>query len=100
PSGVAFSNGAKLLVLAATLPFVLDEYGINAALAVFILAEVVRYAVLVWRKHRVGISFTRQDVVATIVFVGMICAFRELTMVLGLTEGVGEWIAQANVFHG
>lgn len=100
PSGVAFSNGAKLIILVITLPIVLAQYGINAALAVFIFAEAARYAVLVWRKRRVGIGFIRQDILATVVFFVMILAFRELTMIVGLTGGIGEWITQAGVSHG
>ncbi len=100
PSGVAFSNGAKLAILAATLPFVLARFGINAALAVFILAEAARYAVLVWQTRRIGIGFTRQDILATLAFGILILAFRELTMLAGLTGGIGEWIAHAGVSHG
>ena len=99
PSGLAFSNGAKLAVLVMGLPFVLLHYGINAALFVFIFAEAVRYAVLVWRKRLAGIGFTRQDILATIMFFILVVAFRELTMVVGLTGGIDEWIAQAGLPH-
>lgn len=100
PAGVAFSNGAKLVVLMVTLPFVLARYGINAALAVFIAAEAARYVVLLFRQRSAGIGFTRQDILATSVFVVLIFAFRELTMLAGLTGGIADWIAQANIFHG
>ena len=60
PSGVAFSNSAKLAILAVTLPLVLTRYGINAALAVFILAEATRYVVLLFRQRSAGIAFTRR----------------------------------------
>lgn len=96
PSGVAISNGAKLAVLAAALPFVLARYGINAALAVFIFAEIARYAALMWQKRNAGIGFTRQDVLATITFFVLVFVFREFSMMIGITGGVSEWVSQAN----
>lgn len=100
PSGVAYSNGAKLAVIVIALPLVLPRWGMNAALAVFIIAEAVRYTVLVWRKRQVGLSFARQDIALTVLFFVLIVLFRELTMKFGLTGGLGEWIRQAQVSHG
>ncbi|MFN3620496.1 oligosaccharide flippase family protein [Sphingorhabdus sp.] len=99
PSGVAISNGAKLAVIVALLPFLLATFGINAALAVFVFAEMVRYAALMWLKRKQGIGFARQDVIATVVFIILAFAFRELTMLVGLTGGVSEWITQASMPH-
>ena len=95
PSGVAISNGAKLVVLVAALPIILARYGINAALAVFVVAEMTRYAVLMWQTRNEGIGFTRQDIFATVIFILLIFVFRELTMLIGVTGGVGEWISEA-----
>ena len=95
PSGVAISNGFKLVVLIATLPFVLAQYGINAALAIFVVAEMARYASLMWLKRSAGIGFTRQDILATIVFIILVFVFREITMLIGITGGISEWISQA-----
>src|SRR3546814_13819225 len=55
PSGVAFSNGAKLAVIAVALPLLLPRYGMNAALLVFVLADAVRYAMLAWLKRGGGL---------------------------------------------
>lgn len=99
PSGVAISNGAKLMVIVALLPFLLAKFGINAALLVFVFAEAVRYAALMWQKRQQGIGFTRQDVIATLVFVTLAFGFREFSMVVGLTGGVSEWIIQAGIPH-
>lgn len=99
PSGVALSNGVKLAIIAALLPFVLANYGINAALLVFVFAEVARYAALMWQKRTHGIGFARQDVIATAVFIILVFAFREMTMLVGLTGGISEWIAQASTSH-
>ena len=99
PSGVAFSNGAKLAVIVALLPYLLANYGITAALAVFVLAEVVRYVVLMWQKRSQGIGFARQDIIATVIFIVLALLFRELTMLIGLTGGIGDWIIQAQTAH-
>ncbi|KQZ72019.1 hypothetical protein ASE06_21985 [Sphingopyxis sp. Root214] len=100
PSGVAFSNGAKLAIIAVALPLVLPRYGMNAALTIFVLAEAIRYAVLAWRKRGVGLSFLRQDAVLTILFFILIFVFREASMLAGLTGGVDAWLTQAGLSHG
>lgn len=100
PSGVAFSNGAKLGVIVLALPLVLPRFGINAALGVFLMAEAVRYTMLAWRGSAAGLGFARQDIVMTMLFFILIVLFREGTMLLGLTDGIGGWIAEARVSHG
>jgi len=100
PSGVAFSNGAKLAIIAVALPLVLPRYGMNAALTIFVLAEAIRYAVLAWRKRGVGLSFLRQDAALTILFFILIFVFREASMLAGLTGGVEAWLTQAGLSHG
>lgn len=100
PSGVAFSNGAKLAIIAVALPLVLPRYGMNAALTIFVLAEAIRYAVLAWRKRGVGLSFLRQDAALTILFFILIFVFREASMLAGLTGGVDAWLTQAGLSHG
>lgn len=99
PSGVALSNGVKLAVIVALLPFMLATYGINAALGAFVVAEVVRYAILMWQKQRQGIGFALQDIIATTILVILAFGFRELSMLVGLTGGVSEWIMQAGIPH-
>lgn len=94
PSGVALSNGTKLVVIAVALPLLLPRYGMNAALFTFVIADAVRYAMLAWRKRGVGLSFLRQDAALTLFFLVLIFLFREATMLAGLTEGVGSWLAQ------
>lgn len=97
PSGVAFSNGAKLAVVAAALPIVLPRYGLSAALVMFVVAEAVRYGVLAWRKRHAGLSFLRQDAALTLLFFVLVVLFREATMAAGLTGGVAAWIEQARL---
>ena len=99
PSGVAFSNGIKLVILVSTLPSVLANFGINAAMGVFVLVEIVRYAALMLQKRSQGIGFARQDIIATTVFVALAFLFRELSGIVGLTGGVSAWIAQASVSY-
>lgn len=100
PAGVAFGNGAKLIAIGAGLPLALAMYGLIGALAVLVLAEGVRYAVLALSKRRVGLGFVRQDLAMTMVFVLLAFIFRELTMVLGWTEGFTGWVVQLERLNG
>lgn len=97
PSGVAVSNGIKLAILVALLPFVLANFGVSAAMGVFVLVEIVRYAALMLQTRSQGIGFTRQDIIATTVFVALAFVFRELSGIVGLTGGISAWIEQASV---
>lgn len=100
PSSVALSNAVKLAILAAALPFALVQYGINEALAVFVVAEAARYLVLMVKQRSAGVAFSRQDILATLIFIILIFAFRELTMLVGLTGGIGDWLQQAGIRNG
>ena len=99
PAGVMFSNATKLAILVIILPAVLSLYGINAALAVFVIAEFGRYIVLFFWQRNAGMNFAKQDLLATMVFVCLIFVFREITMLVGLTGGVMDWVRQASVMH-
>ena len=99
PSNVALSNGVKLGVIVAALPWMLTNFGMNAAIAVFVLAEAIRYAVLVLRQRSLGLSFIRQDLLMLAFFVGLIFLFREATALLGVTDGLAGWQAQASLSH-
>lgn len=99
PSGVAFSNAAKLAVIVVALPLVLPRFGMNAALVAFVFADAVRYAMLAWRKRGVGLSFLRQDAALTLLFAVLIILFREATMFAGWTSGTAGWIAAAGLLH-
>jgi O-antigen/teichoic acid export membrane protein len=99
PANVALSNGVKLGVIVAALPWVLTHYGINSALVVFVLAEALRYAMLTWRQRSLGLHFIRQDLLMLAIFVGLIFLFREATALLGITDGMDGWQAQAKISH-
>lgn len=99
PSGVALSNGVKLAVIVALLPFILKNFGIHAALVIFVLAEIVRYGVLMWQTRTQGLGFARQDILATMCFVILAFVFRETSMWAGITGGIDAWIAQASISH-
>lgn len=96
-SGMAISNAAKLLVIVVAVPLVLP-IGLVPAIAAIVIAEVVRYGVLVWRKRAHGLSFIRQDIGATAVFMLSAAAFRELTHLIGLTGGAFEWVSSMRAF--
>lgn len=94
PSIVAFGNAAKLAVIVIALPLLLSAYGFAAALALLVGAEAARYAVLVLRTRKIGLGFTRQDIAMTLLFLLLVFGFRELTMIVGLTEGLSGWFEQ------
>lgn len=95
PSGVAIGNAVKLAVIVVLLPYALTTFGINAGIAVFVLAEIARYGTLMWQKRREEVGFARQDIIATGVFFALAFLFREMSMLAGLTGGIGAWILQA-----
>lgn len=94
PSGVAFGNGAKFLIIIVGLPLLLPTYGFAAAVALLVGAEAVRYGVLVLGQRKVGLGFTRQDIAMTLFFLCLLLGFRELTMLVGLTQGFSGWVEQ------
>ncbi|WP_162935664.1 oligosaccharide flippase family protein [Tsuneonella amylolytica] len=99
PASVATSNIVKLAVIAGTLPMFLPRWGIIAALFGFVAGEAARYAVLVWRKHALGLAFFRQDLAATMLFLVFALFCREFSGLLGLTSGLAGWVAQAGTAH-
>lgn len=100
PASVAAGNAVKLALIAAGLPLFLTRYGMVAALITFFVAEFLRYVVLTVRKRSVGLAFLRQDLIATLLFFGLVLLFREVTMLFGLTSGIGGWLAQAEMLSG
>jgi uncharacterized membrane protein YhfC len=74
--------------------------GLVPAIIVIVLAEAVRYGVLVWRKRAHGLSFIRQDIGATALFLFSAAAFRELAYLIGLTDGALEWLSSMRGFVG
>ncbi len=92
-SSLAYSNGIKLAWIVVTLPLSLNHFGIQAAPFAFILGDGVRYLALIWMKRREGLSFVRQDVALTLLFIAAILVFRELSSLVGLTSGISGWLA-------
>jgi O-antigen/teichoic acid export membrane protein len=100
PAGVAYANGAKLLAIVIGLPLAFRNFGFLGCLAVLIFAECLRYAALVLGKRRIGLGFSRQDIGMTLCFLCFILIFREITMLIGLTEGLAGWIKQMEALDG
>jgi len=99
PAGIALANGLKLLMIVIGLPLAFREFGFAGCLTVLVLAECFRYVVLVFIKRRIGLGFSRQDIVMTLCFFGLILVFREITMVIGLTDGLRGWAEQLEALH-
>lgn len=100
PAGVATANAAKLIVIALGLPLTISRFGFSCCLIVLILAESVRYAVLMVGKRRSGMGFTRQDIAITLYFFCLAFVFREISMAAGVTEGVQGWMTQLDALDG
>ncbi|MCB2074248.1 MAG: oligosaccharide flippase family protein [Novosphingobium sp.] len=100
PSSVAAANAVKFLLILIAVPLIFPRAGIIAAVGLFALSEAARYAVLVWRKRAVGLSFLRQDIGATLLFFMTILVVREFTDLLGITGGLYSWVAQAEAVVG
>ena len=94
-SSMAFSSGAKFVIVVVTVPVLLPTAGMMGATAALVVGEAARYAVLAWSKRAHGISFLRQDIAATALLLIAIIVFRELTHLIGLTTGILGWIAEA-----
>lgn len=100
PSGVALGNAVKLAWTIAMLPLALAYSGMAAAIAVLAAADAVRYAALAYGKRRHGLSFLRQDLAFTVLFVITALVCREAGALLGLTGGFGSWIEAARALNG
>src|SRR3546814_20846320 len=97
PAGVAFSNGAKLAVIAVALPLLLPRYGMTAALLVFVLADAVRYALLAWSKRGGGLSLLRPGAAFTLSFFLLVFLFTPATIPPGPPAGCAFWFGPAEL---
>ena len=100
PAGVAFANAAKLLAIAIGLPIAFGHLGFAGCLFVLVLAESLRYMVLMLGKRRNGLGFSRQDVAMTLCFFVLVLIFREMTMIFGVTDGLSGWLEQLEAMDG
>lgn len=94
PGGIAAANAAKLALIVIGLPLTSFAFGFAASLGLLVLAELIRYATLMASKRSVGLGFARQDVIMTILFLGLVFLLRESFAFMGLTGGVSAWIEQ------
>jgi O-antigen/teichoic acid export membrane protein len=83
------ANAAKVAALAIGLPLGVAKGGLTGVLIGAMIAEVLRYAVLLIGQRRHGLSFLRQDVTATMAAVAM-------TLALG---GVLQWVGVDHRWH-
>ncbi|MXO60718.1 oligosaccharide flippase family protein [Altererythrobacter salegens] len=100
PSSGAIANAAKFLFILAVVPQQLPLIGMIGAVALFALAEVVRYGVLTWRKRAHGLSFLGQDAFATLLFFSSIVALRQIASALHITPGFSPWVDSVRLALG
>lgn len=99
PAGVASANTAKLLVIVIGLPLAFSQFEFVGCLFVLVLAESLRYVVLMLGTRRSGLGFSRQDLAMSICFFSLVVILREMTMIVGLTDGLGGWFKQLEALH-
>lgn len=58
------------------LPLALIRFGMLGALLAFAIGDLLRYATLVILKRQHELSFFRQDIFYTVVFIGLVVAMR------------------------
>lgn len=81
----AFGNGAKLVVLVVLLPVGVTQFGILGAALAMAGSELARYICLTAGQSRERVGFVRQDVLATLLLIGIALAIRSVTYEASLT---------------
>jgi O-antigen/teichoic acid export membrane protein len=99
PAGVAVANGTKLLILVIGLPLTAASLGFAACLGILVFAELFRYMALMVGNRRLGLGFSRQDLMMTILFIALAFIFRQTSMLMGLTGGVASWVEQVKALN-
>jgi O-antigen/teichoic acid export membrane protein len=99
PAGVAVANGTKLLILMIGLPLTAASLGFAACLGILVFAELFRYMALMVGNRRLGLGFSRQDLMMTILFIALAFIFRQTSMLIGLTGGVASWVEQVKALN-
>ena len=96
---IALANGVRLLSVAVVLPLAFIEFGISGALFALIFSDIVRYMSLCFSLFKIKMSFILHDVLLLSIFVLFILLFRQGTLVVGLTGGMGGWLGQLEVLN-
>ena len=99
PAGVAVANGTKLLFIAIGLPLAAANVGFVGCLVVLVFAELFRYSAQAASKRSMGLGFSRQDVMMTLLFIASSFIFREVSSLMGLTGGVMAWVEQLKALN-
>lgn len=98
PAYVAAANAIKLAWIAVALPMALIRFGMFGALMAFAAGDAVRYAALTLLKRGQGLSFVRQDLGLTALFIGLVVALRIVSSHLGIGVGFDQlWHAGAHL---
>lgn len=74
----AIANCAKLAYLAAAVPLAFAHYGVAGAVMAIALAELIRYATLLFGQARERISFLTQDATATAALTALVLVLLEV----------------------
>jgi O-antigen/teichoic acid export membrane protein len=100
PAITTYANAAKFLSYAVATPVAFLYVGFIGAVIAFVVGEAVKYVVLWALSRSHNLSFARDDLALTIVFVAAIALAREVTFAMGLTanlSGLFPWLARVTV---
>ena len=96
PAMPTFANAAKFLSYAIAMPLAFHYLGFFGAILALSVGEAVKYVALWGQSRSHNLSFARDDLVLSMVFVISILAFREALFAIGLTpdlQALFPWIA-------
>lgn len=80
----AAANLAKLVSLAVGIPLGLHFHGLLGAIVVIALSDLARYFIILFGQYRERVSFFAQDVIFSVVMLGLLAALTVLRLQLGL----------------
>jgi O-antigen/teichoic acid export membrane protein len=82
----AIANAGKLIWIVIGFTMTVHQFGLAGAVCVVAAADLIRYLPLVRSQVAAGLSFVRQDIVATLVLFGLVVVWRTLVWLAGFTE--------------
>ena len=96
PAYTTYANIARLAVLAISLPLGFSLLGYTGILLAIMASEFSQYMLIGVGQSRIGITFRKQDLLATVVFLALIGASLAIRQPLGLGMPWAGWALLPN----
>lgn len=99
PAMPTYANGAKFLSYAVATPIAFHYFGFLGAIIALIFGEAIKYVSLWVQSRGHNLSFARDDLALSLLFLASIGLFRELLFAMGLTPdllSLFPWIGNLN----